>query len=89
MSKVTSIAIITSWYGNYPWYFPYFLHICSFNPTIDFYIITDNLSKINHKLDNVKIVFKTLDEIKILASEKLGFNVALNSHYKLCDFKPT
>lgn len=88
MPKLTSIASITCWYGKFPWYFPYFLHSCSFNPTVDFYIITDNKNKIDNKPENVKIIYKTLDEIKASASEKLGFSVNIDYPYKLCDFKP-
>ena len=75
MSKLTSIASLTCWYGKYPWYFPYFLHSCSFNPIVDFYIITDNQEKIENKPENVTIVFKTLHEIKVSVSEKLGFTL--------------
>lgn len=88
MPKLTSIASLTCWYGEYPWYFPYFLHSCSFNPTVDFFIITDNKTKIKYQPDNVKLVYRTLDEIKTSASEKLGFAVNIDYPYKLCDFKP-
>jgi len=83
-----SIAILSCWYGPYPWYFPYFIHSCSFNPTVDFIIITDNKELIPNKPENVKIIYKTLDEIKSTASEKLGFKVTISYPYKLCDFKP-
>jgi len=82
------IAIITCWYGPYPWYFPYFIHSCSYNPTIDFIIITDNQQPIPKKPVNVKVIYKTLGEIKATASEKLGFTVNIDYPYKLCDFKP-
>jgi hypothetical protein len=82
------IGIITCWYGPFPWYFPYFIHSCSCNPTIDFFIITDNQHTIPNKPKNVKIVNQTLEEIKIIASEKLGFAVNIDYPYKLCDFKP-
>ena len=85
---LTSIAVLTCWYGNYPWYFPYYVHSCSFNPTIDFYIITDNLDEIPNKPDNLIIVYKTLEEIKLMASQKLGFEVSLDYAFKLNDFKP-
>lgn len=88
MKKQTSIAVITCWYGKYPWYFPYFIHSCSFNPSVDFYIITDNLDVIPNKPENVKIIFKTIEELKIDASVKLGFAVNIDYPYKLCDFKP-
>lgn len=34
------------------------------------------------------IYVKTLNEIKAIASVKLGFKVSINEPYKLCDFKP-
>jgi hypothetical protein len=82
------IGIITCWYGPYPWYFPYFIHSCSYNRTIDFIIITNNRHPIPNKPKNVKIINKTLEEIKIIASEKLGFKISIDFPYKLCDFKP-
>jgi hypothetical protein len=82
------IAIIICWYGPYPWYFTYFIHSCKFNPTIDFIIITDNNECINNQPVNVNILHKTLEEIKSIASEKLGFEVNIDYAYKLCDFKP-
>jgi hypothetical protein len=86
--NLTSIAIVTCWYGLYPWYFPYFIHSCKFNPTIDFIIITNNDDSIQNKPQNVKIIRKTLDEIKTTASEKLGLTVHIENPYKLCDYKP-
>ena len=82
------IAIVTCWYGVYPWYFPYFIHSCVYNPTIDFYIITDNKQILKNQPANLKIIYKTLKEINITASQKLGFAVNINHPYKLCDFKP-
>ncbi|MCV9930345.1 hypothetical protein OIU83_21985 [Flavobacterium sp. LS1R49] len=87
--KLKSIAVITCWYGEYPWYFPYFIHSCGFNPTVDFYIITDNADLIPNKPSNVIIIYKTLEELINSASEKLGFTVNIDFPYKLCDFKPS
>jgi hypothetical protein len=83
-----SIATLTCWYGPYPWYFPYFIHSCSFNPTIDFIIITDNQQLILNQPENVKIVYRTALEIKEIASKKMGFAVNIDYPYKLCEFKP-
>lgn len=83
------IAILTGWYGPYPWYFPYFIHSCSYNPTIDFIIFSCNKETIQNKPVNVKIVYKTIAEIRKKASKKLGFKVNIKYPYKLCDFKPT
>ena len=86
---MTTIAILTFWYGEYPWYMPYFIHSCKYNPTIDFIILTDNTNTIFDKPSNVKVVYKTLEEFKERASAKLGFMVTIETPYKLCDFKPT
>lgn len=81
------ILILICYYGNFPWYFKYFLHSCKFNPSIDFFIFSD----INFEDElpaNVSILKKTLVEIESLASDKLGFKVCIDFPYKLCDFKP-
>jgi len=83
-----SIALLVSWYGPYPWYFPYFVHTIGFSPTVDFIIVTDNTEEIPNKPINLKIVYRTLDELKEDFSSKLGFRVNIDSPYKLCDFKP-
>ncbi|MBY0481806.1 MAG: hypothetical protein K2Q21_10645 [Chitinophagaceae bacterium] len=89
MKSQQSIAILTCWYGKYPWYFSYFIYSCKYNPTIDFILITDNQEIILNKPNNVKVICKTLNEIKNIATEKLGFTVSIDYPYKLCDFKPT
>ncbi|WP_431242216.1 DUF6625 family protein [Flavobacterium sp. P21] len=89
MNKLKSIAVVTCWYGQYPWYFPYYVHSCSFNSTIDFYIITDNIEEIPNKPKNLIIINRKLEDIKKVASEKLGFTVNIDYPYKLCDFKPS
>jgi hypothetical protein len=88
MKQHFSIAILTCWYGPYPWYLPYFIHSCKYNPTIDYIIITDNKEPILNKPENVRIIHKTLEEIKTAASQKLEFPVNLDYAYKLCEFKP-
>jgi len=87
MNITNSIAFLICWSGDYPWYFSYFIHSCRYNPTIDFLIFTDN----NTKLDisaNVKIIPFSLEQFKADASKALGFEITIESGYKLCDFKP-
>ncbi|PXY46736.1 DUF6625 family protein [Flavobacterium hydrophilum] len=83
-----SIALITCWHGDYPWYFPYFIKSCIANPTIDFIIVTGNTQEIPNKPSNVIIVHQPLDEFKTLAAKKFGFELNFDKPYKLCDFKP-
>ena len=86
--NLNSIAILICWSGLYPWYFSYFIHSCKYNDDVDFYIVTDNKETIPNKPPNVKIIDKSLEEIRNDASEKLGFKVNIDYPYKLCDFKP-
>jgi hypothetical protein len=82
------ISIITWWDGAYPWYFSYFLHSCKYNHSIDFYVITENKQAIPNMPRNVKIIYKSIEEIKVAAAQKLGFKIAIENGYKLNDFKP-
>jgi hypothetical protein len=87
MQLSSSIVILNAYFGELPWYFSFFLHSCKYNPTIDILIFSD--TRQNYQLpQNVKIVYKTLSEVQALASRKLGFEVFIDSAYKLCDFKP-
>ena len=69
------IAIVTCYLGKFPLYFSFFLHSCSYNPTIDFLIFSDEgyLDKIP---TNVTIIKKTLSELKVLINN-LIFNLKI------------
>jgi hypothetical protein len=82
------IALIVCYYGKLPWYFDYFIHSCKYNPTVDFFIITDDITYKKPLPGNVKLIYKTLDELNDLVAKKLGFDVNIECGYKLCDFKP-
>ena len=82
------IVFIITFMGKYPWYFPYFLHSCRYNPTVDFIIFTDNSDPNLELPPNVKLIPCSLDRIKAEATKALGFEVAINSGYKLCDLRP-
>jgi hypothetical protein len=87
MVTKNKIIVLITYFGNFPWYFPYFLHSVKFNRSIDFIIFSDS-SYEGDLPSNVRIVNKDLDEIRILASKKLGLRVSIDYPYKLCDFKP-
>jgi hypothetical protein len=88
MQQNKSIGIIICYYRSFPWYFSYFLHSCRYNKNVDFFIISDNQLSNTYLPSNVFVVQKSIEEIKETAETKLGFKVALNHPYKLCDFKP-
>jgi len=88
MRQNKNIVLFVCYYGKLPWYFDYFVHSCKYNQSIDFYIITDDLNYAAPLPNNVKLVYKTLNELSLIASEKFGFKINITNGYKLCDFKP-
>jgi len=82
------IAILICYFGNLPWYFHYFIHSCKYNQEVDFYIITDDESWTKKLPSNVTMIYKRIDDLNQLASQKLGFETNIRDGYKLCDFKP-
>lgn len=88
MNKQHSIALLTCWYGDYPWYFPLFIKSCIHNPSIDFIIVTSNTQEIPNKPSNVIIINKLLVDFKTMAAIKFGFELDFDNPYKLCDLKP-
>lgn len=81
------IIVLICYYGNFPWYFKYFLHSCTFNQTINFLIFTD--IEYNEAIPaNVTFMKKSIADIILLATEKLGLSVNIEFPYKLCDYKP-
>jgi hypothetical protein len=88
--KEHKILIIICWIGNFPSYFQFFLHSCSFNSNIDFIIFTNNTKFLEDYSipKNVKISYTTLTQLESDFSSKLNFEVEISFAYKLCDFKP-
>lgn len=81
------IAVLLIYFGRLPWYFRFFQHSCAHNPHVDFILFTD-ASTGESLPPNLIVIPSSLGEIRKMASEKLGFPVALESAYKLCDFRP-
>ena len=86
--NLSSIVFLICWQGDYPWYFPYFLHSCRYNLTIDFLIFTNQSDLPLDLPENVKIIPYSIEQFKADAAKALNFEVAVESGYKLCDFKP-
>ena len=80
------IGIVSVYFGRLPDYFPVWLESCRKNPTVDFLVVTDQA--VTSDVPNVKFIASTLHELKMQASAVLGFDVMLESPFKLCDFKP-
>ncbi len=89
MQKPTTIALVIPYFGKFPDYLSYFLETCAFNKNIDFWFFCDNpWSGAKHTAPNVRVIPMTLLEFNVLATNKLGVEVALANAYKLCDLKP-
>lgn len=83
---IEKIAILNIYYGNYPPYFNLWLKSCEYNPTIDFFLITDNNIKSIPK--NVYQINLSFTDFKLLSEKKLGLQIKLDRPYKICDLKP-
>lgn len=82
------IVFIINYLGEFPWYFPYFLKSCAFNPDIDFKIFSDNNIPPSVKPSNVELINYSLDQFNKDAAIALSIDIKLREAYKLCDFKP-
>lgn len=80
-----SICVLGVYFGKLPAYFNLWLKSCEYNPKIDFIIFTDN--QIIDLPPNVTVYKTSLKEIKDRASDVLGFEAALTTPYKCCDFR--
>ena len=83
-----NMAILVVYFGEWPWYFKYFIYSCRFNSTIDFIIITDNNCNNICLPKNVRIVHYTLNLLKDRIHRQLKIKPKFSNPYKLCDFKP-
>lgn len=75
--------------GKLPWYFDYFVHTCKYNPSIDVFIISDDLTYERKLPRNVKLIYNSLEGLSRIATERIGIPIDIRFPYKLCDFKPT
>ncbi|MEG0408976.1 MAG: hypothetical protein RR623_08895 [Bacilli bacterium] len=87
-----SIGIIVPYFGSLPNFFRAWTITAKANPTIDFFLFTDDISNIKSD-GNIHVIPSTLDEVKeriehVLDKQTLK-SIVLSSPYKLCDFRPT
>lgn len=82
-----TICAIGIYYGKFKNYFELWLKTCSFNPRIDFIIITD-IHYTKELPSNVKYIKMTLEEVRNRAVRVTGLDVCLPRPYKTCDLRP-
>lgn len=78
---------IVPYFGKFPNYFPLFLESCRRNPSYNWLILTDSRELYDYP-ENVQVVRMEFSGLRLRFQEKLGFPIALEQPYKLCDFKP-
>lgn len=88
MGNKKRMAVLICFFSKLSWYLNHFIHSCKYNRDVDFYIITDDKGWTNQLPLNVKIIYKEIEDINRLATQKLGFTTDIQNGYKLCDFKP-
>ena len=82
-----SIAFVIPYFGRLPEYFPLWLASCAWNPTVDFYVFTDDPRTFPCP-SNVHMKAMTFEEAKALLQKPFEFPISLSRPYKLCDYKP-
>lgn len=80
------ICLLTVWMGNLPDSFWLWMATAKKNPTIDFYLITDNQGLVDE--ENVHFIYQNMKQVRERFEKVVGFPVKLKVPYKLCDFKP-
>lgn len=83
-----TLGIINCFLGQWPDWGDLFIESCRYNPTVDFFLFSDCAAPRQGFPPNVKLVDLDLQRFNVLASERLGMEVALRKPYKLIDFKP-
>ena len=85
-----SICLIVPYIGKLNDFFKLWLKTAEANETIDFYLFVDDEDFINSykPAHNISVIKSTLSELKKQFEDLLGFEIALNTPYKLCDYKP-
>lgn len=81
------VLFIIPYFGKFKNYFQLFLNSCDFNKDFNWLIITDDRSIYTYP-KNVRVVYKSFNDLKMEFQSKFPFKLGLEKPYKLCDFKP-
>lgn len=82
------VCFVIPYFGKLPNYFPLFLKSCATNTSFNWLLLTDDESNYNYP-PNVKRILISFNTLRELFAKKFDFKIALETPYKLCDFKPT
>jgi Family of unknown function (DUF6625) len=88
MPHTPTVLLILPYFGTFPRYSDLFFKSCEANPTINWLLVTDQSVDAGRLPPNVALRRTTFARLKKSIDAALGFETALESPYKLCDFKP-
>lgn len=79
--------IILPYFGKFNNYFNLFLKSCELNPDFNWLIFTDDKSEYNYPA-NIRVEYMSFSEFREIVQKKFDFKIALETPYKLCDYRP-
>lgn len=86
--RVPTALLILPYFGPLPNYADLFFRTCAANPTVNWLLVTDQSVDASRLPENVAVKRTTFSALKRGIDAAVGFETALNSPYKLCDFRP-
>ncbi|WXL25247.1 DUF6625 family protein [Ectopseudomonas mendocina] len=87
VSASPSICLVMPYFGKWPFWMPFFLQSCRFNPTVNWVFYSD-CEELEDCPENVRLVRMSFSEYCALVSQKLGADFRPDRAYKLCDIRP-
>lgn len=87
MNSIYKYVVFSPYFGKLPNWFDLWLKACSYNGEFRFIVFTDDMSLYDVP-NNVEIIQIPFEDFKCRIQKRFDFKIALNSPYKLCDFKP-
>lgn len=85
-TMMKTIVVIVPYFGKLPSFYPMWEKSVLYNDSIDFVLLTDDLS-VSSK-ENLKVIQISFDDYRKHIQSKFPFDINLKKPYKLCDFKP-
>lgn len=79
------IALVIPWFGKLKNYNSFWFKSIEYNPTVDFFLITDQ--NVGGITPNLTVVKTTFEDVVADIQANFDFKVCIPQSYKLCDFK--
>lgn len=86
-SVMPKILFIMPYFGEWPFWMPFYIRSCSYNPTINWLFYTD-CERPDDSPPNMEFRNLSYKSYCQLVSDKLGIEFSASNPYKLCDIRP-